>query len=102
MEATVWKGGSSSHPQYGIRVGYPNRRAYFKQDWTSIEVEMDGRSYYFNLTPGFWNQCPEFRDRGTPVIREWLRKHRILNWASGNPPKFELTPLGNGRFRLVP
>lgn len=99
MEATAWKGGGNT---YGIRVGYPNRREYFDPSWTEIEVEIDGRGHHFNLTPGFWNHCPEFRDRGVPVICEWLRRHHTIAWSRGNPPRFELVPLGNGRFRVEP
>lgn len=97
MQATAWKGSGN---QYGIRVGYPNRNQFFDPLWKSIEVEMDGRFYQFHLTPGFWNHCPEFRDRGTPVIRDWLRRHHTLNWDLGKPPRFELIPLGDGQFRL--
>ena len=69
--------------------------------WTEIEVEIDGRSHRFALTAGFWNKCPEFRDRGAPVIRDWQRRHRTLDWPKGHPPRFELVPMGGNRFRLV-
>lgn len=69
MKASAWRGGSRINPTYGIRVGVPNLHAYFKRDWRSIEVEMDGQWQTFQLTPGFWNQCPEFRDSGSPRIR---------------------------------
>jgi hypothetical protein len=98
MQASAWNDGAST---YGIRVGLPNRDAYFDPTWTEIEVEIDGQSHLFALTPGFWQQCPEFRDRGSPVIREWLRLHYTLDWPSGDPPRFELVPLGGNRFRLV-
>ena len=54
-----------------------------------------------SLTPGFWRRCPEFRDCGPPVIRDWLQRHRTLDWPRRNPPRFELVPLGGGQFRLV-
>jgi hypothetical protein len=99
MRAIAWHGGAGT---YGIRVGSPNRDTYFLQSWTEIDVEIDGRCYQFALTPGFWNKCPEFRDRGSPVIREWLRRHHSLDWSRGNPPRSELVPLGGSRFRLEP
>jgi hypothetical protein len=98
MRARAWSNGGNN---YGIQVGVPNRDACFDPTWTEIEVEIDGWFYRFALTSGFWNQCPEFRDCGSPVIREWLRLHHTLDWSSGNPPQFELVPLGGNRFRLV-
>jgi hypothetical protein len=82
-------------------VGKPNREAYFDRGWTEIEVEIDGQFHWFALTAGFWNGCPEFRDRGSPVIRGWLRQHQALKWKSGHPPRFELVSLGGRRFRLT-
>ena len=98
MRASAWNDGKST---YGIRVGKPNRDKYFNSDWETIEVELDGRFHTFNLTPSFWRDCPEFRDRGRPIIREWLRRHHSLRWPRGQPPRFELVPLGGGRFRLL-
>ena len=36
-----------------------------------------------------------------PAIRDWLRRHHTLNWPRRHPPRFQLLPLGEGRFRLV-
>jgi len=99
MQARAWSDGKNT---YGIRVGKPNRDKYFDPDWKVIEVDIDGHFYQFNLTPAFWRNCPEFRDRGRPVIREWLQRHRSLRWPRGQPPQVELLPLGNGKFRLLP
>src|SRR2546422_1595459 len=99
MQASAWHDGGST---YGIRVGTPNRQKFFDPSWTEIEVEIDGQSHRFALTASFWNHCPEFRDRGTPIIRDWLHCHKSLTWPRGNPPKVELIPLGNQRFRLLP
>ncbi len=99
MQASAWHGGGST---YGIRVGKPNRDKYFDRSWKYIQVEIDGEFHEFELTNGFWNKCPEFRDRGTLVIRQWLHRYRSLQWPLGQPPKMKLVPLGNGRFRLEP
>jgi hypothetical protein len=99
MRASAWNDGKTT---YGISVGKPNRKKYFNPDWKVIKVEIEGHFHTFDLTPGFWKDCPEFRDRGKPVIREWLQRHRSLKWPRGQPPKVELVPLGNGEFRLLP
>ena len=99
MEVGAWHGGSGT---YGIRIGAPNRREHFDPAWKKVEIEMDGVSHEFGLTPGFWKDCPEIRDRGEPRLRRWLERHRSVPWPKGNPPRMELVPLGRGRFRLVP
>lgn len=98
MRVSAWKGGRSD--MYGIRVGAPNRDRYFHRGWSEIEVEIDGRVHRFKITPGFWNKCPEFRDRGTPTIRNWLVANGLVPWKKGSPPKFTLEPVAGKRFRL--
>lgn len=99
MKATAWRGGNGG--TYGIRVGLANRDEFFDSRWEHIDVEIDGTLHRFALTGGFWRHCPEFRDRGQPIIRNWLRRHGRLNWPKGRPPEFELVPLGTARFRLL-
>jgi hypothetical protein len=86
------------HPILHIKNG----QSPVNPDWKAIEVEVEGCFYSFNLTAGFWKDCPEFRDRGKPIIREWLQRHHSLEWPRGQPPKVELVPLGNDKFRLLP
>lgn len=92
MLVRAWKGAT-----YGIRVGKLNAERYFKRNWTNIEVEINGRFYLFNLSSTFWTTCPEFR--GGP-IPNWLRSQGLIPWPKGNPPKFELIPLKDNKFRL--
>jgi hypothetical protein len=94
MRATAWNSGNT----YGIRVGSPNRDQFFDRSWYEIEVEIEGQWHHFALTAGFWNHCPEFR---SPIIREWFARYQLLKWSHGNPPTFELRPLGGNRFRLA-
>jgi len=98
MHATAWNGGGNT---YGIRVGKANRQKFFDPNWKVIEVELDGQFHLFTLTDGFWRNCPEFRDRGKPIIRDWLQQHRSLRWPNKQPPSIELIPLGEAKFRVV-
>lgn len=98
MQVSAWFGGPGT---YGIRIGEPNRDKYFDHEWKTIQVDIDGCFHEFKLTPGFWNRCPEFRDSGGTIIRDWLHSHRTLDWPKGHPPKFELLPIGCGRFRVI-
>jgi hypothetical protein len=94
MNVSAWSDGTTT---YGIRIGKRNRAAYFQSSWSEIELELDGRFHRIPLSAGFWNKCPEFR---SPLIREWLTRHGLLDWPEKAPPKFELVPLGKNRFRL--
>jgi len=99
MDATVWAG--TSKKQLGIRVGAANRSRYFSPSWSQIVIEMDGQRRYFDLSPGFWNECPEFRDGREGHIKAWLAIHGLLNWPKGRPPRVVLEPLGGRLFRLL-
>lgn len=101
MECSAWKNGNISSPTYGIRVGISNRDLYFNVNWNIIEVEIDGINYKFELTPGFWKDCPEFRDKGSIVIQEWLKKNHTLSWPYRQPPHMHLIPVNGNQFRLI-
>lgn len=98
MDVTVWA--SSERRQLGVRVGAVNRSRYFSPSWRHILVEMDGQLHQFNLTPGFWNHCPEFRDGHEAHIKTWLGRHGLLDWTKGRPPRLVLYPLDGNHFRL--
>jgi hypothetical protein len=97
MDVTTWRSGNT----FGVRVGVANRDKYFDRSWPLIEVEMDGEIHRFGLTAGFWHKCPEFRDKGQPIIRNWLKRHKSVHWARGEPPCMSLIPLKDNHFRLV-
>jgi hypothetical protein len=98
MNASAWSNGAGL---YGIRVGVANRDAYFNRSWTEIAVELDGLWHMFAVTGGFWNDCPEFRDRDG-IISSWLVKHYgSLDWPTGHPWEVVLMPLSGNGFRLI-
>lgn len=99
MDATIWAG--SGKKQLGIRVGPANRSRYFNPAWHQVVVEMDGQLRHFNLSPGFWKRCPEFRDGPEAHIKTWLARHSLSDWPKGEPPRLLLEPLGGNHFRLL-
>jgi hypothetical protein len=99
MKVTVWA--SSEKKTLGIRVGKNNRDQFFSREWKEVFVDIDGTLHTFSLTNGFWNKCPEFRDRGKPVIKEWLMTSNLIEWRKGSPPRLILETVGEGRFRLT-
>lgn len=98
MKVSAWSNGKN---HYGIRVGKPNRRQYFDPQWKEAIVTIDGSQHAFSLTKGFWKDCPEFRDKGEPVIRQWLASQNLLKWPPRKPPKFILSHISNNRFELL-
>ena len=92
MRGKVWIGGT-----FGIRVGKENAHRFFDVSRPIVKVEIDGKWVRFPLSKTFWTTCPEIRGAS---IRSWLRAHGLDTWAHGHPPKVELTPLGDNRFRL--
>jgi hypothetical protein len=89
---------------YAIRVRTKDRDRYFREDWQSVRVEIEGIWYTFRLKNRFWNDCPELRDSDaeTTAIRDWLSRHHSLTWERRRPPHFQLDPLGDRQFRLLP
>lgn len=85
----------------GIHIGVKNRKQHFKQEWDSINVEIDGQFHEFKLKPGFWKKCPHIdNSNGETVIHDWLQKNFTLPWSKNKPPHFYLLPLGYRDFRL--
>ena len=78
-----------------------DRDEFFDRGWNQIEVQLDGVAHRFHLTPSFWRKCREFRDRGQPVIREWLRRQCKLDWPKRKPPRLELRWLRGNCFALL-
>jgi hypothetical protein len=99
MKASVW---SSGQGKFGINVGHPRRREFFDTGWADVELELDGEFHNFPLLPGFLRHCPEIRDTNAKILQEWLRRHGLLDWPKGDPPKVELIQLGGNRFRVLP
>ena len=99
MDVSAWNNGGGT---YGIRIGTGSRQSYFEPGWEQIVIHLDSETASFALTSGFWRHCPEIRDRGRPLIREWLRRHRTVEWPSGKPPRMKLVPLHDNHFELLP
>jgi len=93
MTVTGWKGVGT----FGVRVGRSNAALYFRKDWASARIQVDGKSYEYPLPDTFWERCPEFRGG---AIKDWLLENRLAPWVRGHPPRLELTPIADNCFRL--
>ena len=95
MKITAWTNGKGS---YGFKISKADRDAYFEREWGTVKIYFpDGKIADANVDKdSFWNGC---RELISSDIKRWLcENNHLLSWEKGNPPKFEMTPKGNGEF----
>ncbi len=102
MKASGW---SNSTPNnltgsgYGIRVTYQDRDRYFQKEWDSVEVALNsGKIVELSLPETFWTTCPELKN---VFIGRWMLEMGVAPWAKSKPPKFDLEPVEDRRFKLT-
>jgi hypothetical protein len=93
MKVTRWP---NNGEWWGIRIslakdinGQNDREQYFDHSWASVKIEFDSKIVQPRLTPGFWKNCPE------------LRNKEIGEWVTKNDGILHLLPLDGNRFRLT-
>ena len=99
MKVSSWNDGKQNPNGngYGIRVGKKGRE-FFKENISEIKLSIEKSEFIkIKLSPGFWRNCPEFRDKR---IGEWLISNNLAPWKKGENPKFHLTVLENNEFLL--
>src|SRR5438552_1111463 len=94
MQASGWSNGSG---YFGIRISHSDRDQYFDRSWPSVVLDTNEGSLEASLSGSFWRNCSELRGR---QVTQWLKGKNLAPWPRGNPPQFELHPLGERRFRL--
>ena len=98
MIVTAWNNGSTS---YGVRIAMCDREQFFKKEWKSVVLELEGSTVQVEVNVGkssFWRPgCGELISR---EIRIWLKENGLDSWPRRNPPKLLLEPLSNRRFLL--
>jgi len=98
MIVTVWNNGGTG---YGIKIDMPDRKKFFKKEWKSVVLELEGVGLPIEVNtdkPSFWHPgCGELISK---EIGEWLAKNGLIPWPYRKPPKLRLEPLSNRRFRL--
>lgn len=100
MIATGWSNGAPKETGagYGLRIRLQDRGRYFDQAWSSVIVELpEGEWVTIPLSDSFWRKCAELR---SSQVGKWMLDRGFAPWPKGNPLKFALEPLCNGRFTL--
>jgi hypothetical protein len=101
---TAWKNGkhSPTGTGYGFELSREDRDKHFSRDWQTVIVDLpygDGsiKVEVSIANQSFWEGCSELRSK---EIRQWLYRERHAPWPNRVPPKFQVVPIGKGRFRV--
>ena len=103
MKVTAWNSGKhfESGAGYGLKLSIEDGDAFFDTNWTTVFVQLpnNGEEIEINIDkPSFWNKtCRELISQD---IGKWLRSEDLAPWTRGKPPKFELHPNGDKKFRV--
>jgi len=102
---TAWNNSKhhSTGAGYGFKVDPSDRDRYFSQHWATVVIELPTRSGLVPaeaniLKKSFWG--PQCRELITQLIGRWLLDEGYAPWPDGRPPKFEVEPAGERRFRV--
>ncbi|HXI42031.1 MAG TPA: hypothetical protein VNH18_11280 [Bryobacteraceae bacterium] len=60
--------------------------SYFKRNWPSVEIEVDGELHTFPLSDTFWTTCPEFRGG---ALKDWILRQGASAVSVNNEKNLE-------------
>lgn len=101
--AKAWKNGKhlANNTLYGIRITAKDRDAYFKREWKSVILYLNGepQSVMVNIDKdSFWEaDCIELINN---KIKYWLNKNKKIPWPKGYPPEVILETKGKYEFEV--
>jgi hypothetical protein len=101
---TAWKNGkhSPTGTGYGFELSREDRDKHFSRDWQTVILDLPYGDGYIRVEANvanhaFWETCCELRSK---EIRHWLYSEHHAPWPNRVPPKFQVVPIGKGRFRV--
>lgn len=103
MQVTLWNNGShhKSGAGYGIKLDAKDRDFYFRREWETIDLELEGNQEVIQVNvakQSFWNStCKELIHA---KIGLWAIALHLAPWQKGLPPKLHLFHIGGNHFRL--
>jgi hypothetical protein len=104
MKVTAWNNGSR-HPDgngYGLKIDAHDRDAFFKREWKTISLELEGESTPIEINidkPSFWNDT--CRELISVKIGRWLIKNGLAPWEQGSPTMLNLKQIHDNKFKLT-
>jgi hypothetical protein len=104
MIVTAWNNGDhhSDGNGYGIKLDLVDRNAFFKSEWKTILIELEGESNTAEVNidkASFWNQT--CRELISVEIGKWLIKNHLAPWKKGYPPQLKLEKKTSNLFQLT-
>ena len=105
--ATAWNNGQwhTNGAGYGLKVSVADRDRFFLRDWHSVTLRLVAESGSVDVKVNcaknsFWNgTCRELIAR---EIGRWFLNLGLAPWPKGRPPRFDLSPVEPGVFRVEP
>lgn len=95
----TWSNGKANEKTgsgYGLRIGKKNRDKYFS-DNVEYSLIIDNKKIKINITPGFYKECPEIRDK---KIGMFLIKNKLHKWKSGNTNSLNMIKVDDKTFEI--
>ena len=106
MEWTAWNNGNHSKTGagYGFKVIKKDRDNHFVRRWKIVTVELPVPNGYRNVRinidkDSFWSSA--CRELISKEIGQWLQLQGLAPWPKNLPPKFQVTVLSPGNFRII-
>ena len=105
--ATAWNNGhwQDSGAGYGLKVATTDRDRFFQRDWRFVTLRLVVESGFVDVDvncakDSFWNgTCRELIARD---VGRWFINLGLARWPNGSPPRFDLSPIKAGVFRVEP
>jgi hypothetical protein len=103
MQVKAWNKGNHSKDGngYGVKISIQDRDIYFRSEWKTIIVELEGETSAVEVNinkKSFWNET--CRELISVRIGRWLLKNKLAPWTKGNPPILKLIHIVGNQFKL--
>ena len=107
FSATAWNNGQwhVGGAGYGLKVSVADRDRFFRRNWRTVTLRLVAESAVAEAEvncakDSFWNgTCRELIARD---IGRWLTVLGLAPWPKGRPPRFTMSLIAPGVFRVEP
>jgi hypothetical protein len=103
MTWTAWNNGTyePSGNGYGFKISFEDRQEHFEREWKSITIILppDNIEVTANVDKkSFWT--PTCGELVSKKVGTWLINRQLSPWPKGKPPKFNVSIVGDRRFKV--
>ena len=105
--ATAWNNGQwhAGGAGYGLKIPVAARDRFFRREWRTVTLHLVAGPTVVDVEvncvkDSFWNgTCRELIARG---VGRWFIDLGLAPWPKGRPPRFSMSPITTGVFRVEP